>query len=122
MQAAEISDVANANFQEIVEVAGHQIAVEHKGQGGDGVLEIGETVARGAVEHDADNGHGTAIHESGRNLGADRADEALPEQPLRAAMTGGRADIRLLGQLGIREPAVTLQQLQNPAIDAIERI
>ena len=52
--------------------------------------------------------------------GADRADKAVVEQALGAAMTGGGADPDRFGQLGIAEPSVPLQQTQHLEVDAVE--
>ncbi len=46
MQPIEIGDVANSDLEKVVEVSGHQVAIEHKRQFGDCVLELGETRRR----------------------------------------------------------------------------
>src|SRR5438067_7595739 len=55
MDAVEILHVADANLEEIVEIAGHQMAIQHEFQLRDCSLEGGKTVRCGAVEHHADH-------------------------------------------------------------------
>ena len=76
VQAVEVGDVAHADLEEIVEVAGDQVAVEHEGQGADRRLEGGEAVGGGAVEHHADQHQRAALDALGGDGGADRLDDA----------------------------------------------
>src|ERR1700733_8802567 len=55
MDAVEIRHVADPDLQKIVEVARHQMAVEHEFEFGDRLFKVGKALRRGAVEHYADH-------------------------------------------------------------------
>ena len=55
MDALEIVDVAGADFQEIIEIAGYQMAIEHAFQLRGRLFEGGKALRRGTVEHDTDH-------------------------------------------------------------------
>ena len=120
MQLVEVADVADADLQEEIEVAGDQMAIQHEPQFPDREFESPKTLRRRTVEHHADNHQRAALEFFRRQLGSDAADEAFVEKPLRAAVTGGRADVNRRGEVGVGDAAVTLQQLQDFAVDAVD--
>ena len=110
----------DADLEEIVEIAGHQMTVEHEFQFRDRGFEGGKTLRRGTVEHDADHDQRAVADPARRNHGADAGDKTLVEQPLGAAVAGGGADADRFGEFGIAEPPVILKQAQHLQVDTIK--
>ena len=117
--SVEILHVADADLEEVIEIAGHQMAVEHEFQFGDRLFEGGKTLRRGTVEHDADHDQRALADPARRHHGADPDDKTLVVQPLGAAMTGRGADADRFGEFGIAEPPVILKQTQHLEVDTV---
>ena len=120
MDAVEILHVADADLEEVVEIAGHQVAIQHEFQLRDRPLEGGKAFRCGAVEHDADHDEGPLADLPRRHHRPDPCYEPLVEQALGAPVTGRGADTGRFGQLGIGQPAAILQQTQYLKVDAVE--
>src|SRR6266702_4539070 len=120
VDAVEMLHVADADLEEVVEVAGDEVAVEHEFQLGDRLLEDGKALRRRAVEHDADHHQRALPYLLRRDHGADGGDEAVLEQALGAAVAGGGADRDGFGEAGVTEPTAILKQSQYLTVDAVE--
>jgi hypothetical protein len=96
-----IRHVTDADFQEVVEVAGHQMAVEHEFKFRHRPFEVCEALRRRAVQHDADHDERAAIDFSGVDDRAHLRDIALLQQPLRSPVASRRADVNRLRELRI---------------------
>jgi len=120
VQLVEVADVADPDLQKEVEIPGDQMAIEHEPQFPDREFESPEALRRRAVEHHTDNHQRAAIEFLWRQFGPDTADVAILNKPLRAAVAGGRADVNGRGEIGVGHAAITLQQLQDLAIDAVD--
>jgi hypothetical protein len=122
VQAVEVGDVAHPDFQKVVEVTGDEMAIEHEGQFRNRSFERAEALGGRAIEDDPDHDERTAVDALRRDLGAHRPYVSAVEEPLRPAVTGRRAGIYFLRELGVRQPAITLQLFENPAVDPVEVI
>ena len=101
MDSVEIRHVADPDFQEVVEVSSHQMAVENEFEFCHRPFEVGKTFRCRAVEHHADHDQRTAIDLFGVDHRAHLRDVTLLQQPLRSPVTSRRADVNRLRELGI---------------------
>ena len=120
MQLVEVGQVAHADLEEIVEIAGDDVAVEHDGELLHRFLEGAEALRRRAVEHDADDGERALLDLVRIDLRPDAGDVALGEQALDTAVAGGGAGVHPLGDLGIAHAPVRLQQAQDSEVGPVE--
>ncbi|MCY1525680.1 hypothetical protein D9M68_606680 [compost metagenome] len=120
MQAVEAVVVAGAHEHEVVEFARDDVAFEAARHLLRRLLEIGEGVGRGAVEHHADHHEHADLERVGVQQGDHALDEARGPQPLDPAQAGRRAEVHLGGQRHVRHRGVALQGAQDGAVGAVE--
>ena len=120
MQAAEIVHVADADFQEIVEVPGHQMAVDDERHFQRRTFERRKTLRGRAVQHHTDNGQRAQPDGFRRNGSPGAGDIAVIEQALGTAVAGRRAGIDLFRQVRVGNPCIRLQDAENPEVSAVE--
>src|SRR5690606_9697787 len=91
MQLVEIRHISNADLEKIVEVTGHQIAVEHLLQFEHRPLECCKALRGRSVQHDADHHQCPQTDRSRSDLGPYAGDVTLFKQTLGTSMAGRRA-------------------------------
>ena len=120
VKPVEVLDVLDPDLEEIVEVAGDEIAFQHKGETFDRGLEVGEAFRRRAVEHDADDDQHTALDLVGIDEGRRTGDVVVREKPMNATVAGRRAERHPPRQFGIADPGIGLQFTQQTAVDFVQ--
>jgi hypothetical protein len=120
MKPIEVRHIAHPNFQEVVEVAGDEMAVQNERQLPYRRLECREALGRGSIENDTDHNKSAARDAVRRNFSSDRADVAFLEEALRTPVAGRGTHVGLLCQLGVGSAPIPLQELQNSPVRPVQ--
>ena len=120
MQHVEALHVARSDLQQVIEIPGHEVAVENLFHPANHLLELRKALRRRPVQHDADHHQRPQPHAGRRDLRPDRRYEPVLKQALRAPMTGRGTDIHQPGQIGIGDARVLLKRAQDIPVDPIQ--
>jgi hypothetical protein len=120
MQSVEI-DHAYTDFEEVIELASYDMAIENHWHVSNGRFESAEALGRGAVKHDSDEGERAPVDAMWRDLRTDRTDISFRDQPLDPAMARCRTGIYPFCYFSVAEPSISLQQPQDFQISPVER-
>lgn len=116
----KVSQVGNHQSQEVVVLAGHQVALHDLGDFANGGLEGFEARLTLAVQGDTDEDIDRVTGLLLVDQGGIALDQAGFLQGPHAPQTGGFGEADLLGQRGIGDPGVLLQQPEDGSIIAIQ--
>src|SRR6516225_1877911 len=116
------SHVGHAGLDQVVEAAGHQVALEDLGPGLDGRLEGVHDVRRGAIEQHLDEHHHAGAQLVRVQPGFVAEDEVLARQALHALEHRRGRQVHLLGELQVADAAVALQHAQDAGVDLVDSL
>jgi hypothetical protein len=120
MQPIEALVIVRAHEHEVVELAGHLMALHAAGDLRGCLLEGGERLRCRAIEHHADHHHHAGAQRPRIEQRHRGADQAGALEPVDAAQAGRRAQVHLRGERHIGERCVTLQRAEDGLVGAVE--
>src|SRR6185312_13793372 len=117
---AVLGEVAHAGLEQVVETAGHHVALQHvrrpARRGGEGLEDLG----RRAVQHHLHEDQQRAADLLGVEHGGEAGDVAALPQPPHAVRAGRSREAAALGEFAVADPPVGLQHPQKPPIRIVQ--
>ncbi len=112
--------VGDADFDQIVEAAGHHMGLLDLIQAADGVGEDLEDVLGGAVQAHLDKGRQRPVQQFRVQQGHVLADEAIAFQPAHPFQAGRGRQVHPSRQFDIRDTPIFLQNAQDVLVDTVQ--
>ena len=120
MDAGEILGVFGHDFQQIIGGAGHQVTFKDVRNAGHLAFKGVQQVIGLTLQGDFHKNRGGFAEAARIQKGDIAGDETILFQPLDPAVAGRGGQIYLIGQIGICDAAILLQDAQDPAVGCVE--